>query len=163
MVILGRYGLINQLLLSLGLIASPLKLVHNLLGVYVGMVHILLPFMILPLYSVMVGIDKEVLRAAANLGGTPFRVFLHVFLPLSLSGVGGGCLLVFILALGFYITPALLGGVSDVMISTFIATQVEVLLNWGFASAMAVVLLAITTVLFFVYNRFFGVDRVMGR
>jgi len=162
MVILGRNGLVNQLLMQWGVISSPFKLMHNLFGVYVGMVHILLPFMILPIYSVMTGIDKSLMRAAENLGADPARVFLHVFLPLSLSGVGGGCLLVFIIALGFYITPSLLGGVSDVMISMFIETQVNQLLNWGFASAMAVLLLAVTLIIFSIYNRFFGIERMVG-
>ena len=163
MVILGRNGLINQFLTEWGFISSPLKLMHNLFGVYVGMVHILLPFMILPIYSVMIGIDKSLMRAAENLGASPGKVFLHVFLPLSLSGVGGGCLLVFIIALGFFITPSLLGGVSDVMISMFIETQVNQLLNWGFASAMAVLLLAMTLIIFSIYNRFFGIERMVGQ
>lgn len=162
MVILGRNGLINQFLMQWGLISSPLKLMHNLFGVYVGMVHILLPFMILPIYSVMTGIDKGLMRAAENLGASPARVFVHVFMPLSLSGVGGGSLLVFIIALGFFITPSLLGGVSDVMISMFIETQVNQLLNWGFASAMAVLLLAVTVIIFSIYNRFFGIERMAG-
>ena len=118
--------------------------------------------MILPIYSVMIGIDKSLMRAAENLGANPARAFLHVFLPLSLSGAGGGCLLVFIIALGFYITPSLLGGVSDVMISMFIETQVNQLLNWGFASAMAVLLLAMTLIIFCIYNRFFGIERMVG-
>jgi putative spermidine/putrescine transport system permease protein len=162
MVILGRNGLINQFLLEWGLISSPLKLMHNLFGVYVGMVHILLPFMILPIYSVMVGIDRNLMKAAQNLGANPARVFLHVFLPLSLPGVGGGCLLVFIIALGFFITPSLLGGISDVMISMFIETQVNQLLNWGFAAAMAVLLLVLTLLIFSFYNRFFGIERMVG-
>lgn len=162
MVILGRNGLINQFLIGWGIISSPLKLMHNLFGVYVGMVHILLPFMILPIYSVMVSIDRSLLRAAEILGASPFRVFLYIFFPLSLPGVGGGCLLVFIIALGFFITPALLGGISDVMISMFIETQVNQLLNWGFASAMAVLLLAVTLIVFAIYNRFFGVDKMIG-
>ncbi|MBW2058427.1 MAG: ABC transporter permease [Deltaproteobacteria bacterium] len=162
MVILGRNGLVNQFLIKSGITSSPLKLMHNLFGVYVGMVQILLPFMIFPLYSVMVGIDKGLMKAAENLGANPVQVFLRIFLPLSLPGVGGGGLLVFIIALGFFITPALLGGVSDVMISMFIETQVNTLLNWGFASAMSVILLIITLVLFSVYTRYFGVDRTFG-
>jgi ABC-type spermidine/putrescine transport system permease subunit I len=162
MVILGRNGVLNQLLLQLNLISSPLKLMHNIIGVYIGMVQILLPFMILPLYSVMSGINRDYLKAAENLGASPVRVFLYVFFPLSLPGVGGGCLLVFIIGLGFYITPALLGGISDVMISMLIESQVNSLLNWGFASALAVVLLVVTLILFYFYNRFFGVDRLVG-
>lgn len=163
MILLGRNGLLNQVLKSLGIVDTPLKLMHNLFGVYVGMVQILLPFMILPLYSVMVGIDKRLLAAAANLGANRFRTFIHVFFPLSLPGVGGGSLLVLIIALGFFITPRLLGGPSDVMISMFIESQVEVLLDWGFASAIAVVLLVTTIVIFYFYARFFGVEKIQGQ
>jgi putative spermidine/putrescine transport system permease protein len=161
MVILGRNGIINQLLIYWGIVSEPLKLMHNLFGVYVGMVQILLPFMILPLCSVMLGIDRRLMNAAESLGANPLRVFWHIFLPLSLPGVGGGCLLVFIIALGFFITPRLLGGVSDVMISSYIETQVNQLLKWGFASAMAVVLLMITLLIFPIYNRFFGIGKIM--
>ncbi len=163
MVILGRNGLVNQLLMEIGLTAEPLRLMHNKIGVHVGMVHILLPFMILPLYTVMTGIDKNLKKAAENLGANPFQVFVNIFLPLSLPGVGGGCLLVFIIALGFYITPALLGGISDVMISTFIEIQVNQVVNWGFAAALAVILLTITLIIFSIYNRFFGAAKIMGR
>jgi ABC-type spermidine/putrescine transport system permease subunit I len=162
MIILGRAGLINKILMQLGFISSPLELIYNLFGVYVGMVHILLPFMILPLYSVMVEIDKKLIKAAETLGGNPLQVFVYVFLPLSLPGVGGGCLLVFIIAIGFFITPALLGGISNIMISNLIETQVNEVLNWGFASAIAVFLLAVTLIFFFIYNRYFGVNRIIG-
>ncbi len=161
MVILGRNGVLNQLLINLGITSSPLKLMHNLFGVHIGMVHILLPFMILPMYSVMAGIDRDLMKAAYSLGANPFRVFFHIFLPLSLPGVGGGSLLVFIIALGFFITPALLGGVSDVMIAMFIETQVNMLLNWGFASAMGVILLVGTLLIFPFYNRLVGISKIM--
>ena len=159
MVILGRHGLVNELMMGLGLTSSPVKLMHNLFGVYAGMVQILLPFMIFPIYSVMDGIDKRLMKAAESLGANPFQAFCRIFLPLSLPGVGGGCLLVFIVALGFFITPALLGGVSDVMISMFIETQVNTLLNLGFASAMSVVLLIITFILFSIYTHYFGMEK----
>jgi len=162
MVILGRHGLINEILMNSGLTSLPIKLMHNLFGVYVGMVQILLPFMIFPLYSIMVGIDRGLMKAAENLGANPTQVFIRIFFPLSLPGVGGGCILVFIIALGFFITPALLGGVSDVMISTLIETQVNTLLNWGFASAMSVVLLIITFILFFIYTRYFGMEQTFA-
>jgi len=162
MVILGRNGLLNQFLMGIGLTSSPLKLMHNTIGVHIGMVHILLPFMILPLYTAMTSIDKGLMKAAENLGANPFQSFINVFLPLSLPGIGGGSLLVFIIALGFYITPALLGGVSDVMISTFIEIQVNQVVNWGFAAALAVILLTITLIFFSIYNRFFGADKIMG-
>jgi ABC-type spermidine/putrescine transport system permease subunit I len=163
MVILGRNGILNQILMQLGIVSSPLRLMHNLFSVYLGMVQVLLPFMILPLYSVMAGIDRRLMRAAENLGANPFQVFLRIFLPLSLPGVGGGCLLVFIIGLGFFITPALLGGPSDVMISMFIETQVHSVLDFEFASALAVLLLGVTLVIFAIYSRFFGVERMVGQ
>jgi putative spermidine/putrescine transport system permease protein len=125
------------------------------------MVHILLPFMILPLYSVMRGIDRNYLRAAENLGGRPSQVFRHVFLPLSLPGIGAGSLVVFILSLGFYITPALIGGPRDVMISMMIFQQVNVP-NWGFASALALILLVIAIVIYLVFNKILGVEQLYG-
>jgi putative spermidine/putrescine transport system permease protein len=120
-----------------------------------------LPFMILPLYAVMKGIDRNYLRAAENLGGTPVQVFRRIFLPLSLPGIGAGCLVVFILSLGFYITPALIGGQRDVMISMLIAQQVTTL-NWGFASALALILLAIALLIYLIFNRILGVERLYG-
>jgi len=144
MVLLGPKGIINSLLLKAGLIDTPLKLLYSAVGVHVGMVHVLLPLMILPLYSVMVGIDRTLPRAAQTLGAGPLRTFLRVFLPLSLPGVRSGCVLVFLIALGFYITPAMLGGLRDSMIAMLIESQITQLVNWGFAAAAAVVLLAVT-------------------
>ncbi len=156
MVILGRAGIVNQLLLGLGVVQEPLQLMFNTLGVVVGMTHILLPFMVLPLYSVMRGIDRRLLQAASNLGASPWRAFWTVFFPLSLPGVGAGCLLVFIQSLGFFITPALLGGSGDVMIAQLIENQVRQLVNWQFASAQAVVLLVAAVVVLAVFNRVLG-------
>ena len=144
MVLLGPKGIINSLLLKAGLIDTPLKLLYSAVGVHVGMVHVLLPLMILPLYSVMVGIDRTLPRAAQTLGAGPLRTFLRVFLPLSLPGVRSGCVLVFLIALGFYITPAMLGGLRDSMIAMLIESQITQLVNWGFAATAAVVLLAVT-------------------
>ena len=144
MVLLGPKGIINSLLLKSGLIDTPLKLLYSAVGVHVGMVHVLLPLMILPLYSVMVGIDRTLPRAAQTLGAGPLRTFLRVFLPLSLPGVRSGCVLVFLVSLGFYITPAMLGGLRDSMIAMLIESQITQLVNWGFAAATAVVLLAVT-------------------
>jgi putative spermidine/putrescine transport system permease protein len=161
MVLLGREGTINKLLIKLGIRDEPVQLLNTRFAVYVGMIHILLPFMILPLFSVMRGIDRNYLRAAENLGGRPSQVFWRIFLPLSLPGVGAGCLLVFILALGFYITPALLGGQRDVMISILIAQQVT-LIRWGFASALAFILLIVALVIFVVFSKVLGVERLYG-
>lgn len=152
MVILGRRGIINQLLLGVGLVDHPIKMIHNTFGVYVGMVHILLPYMILPIYSVMKGIDKNLVSAAQSLGANPVKSFTKVFLPLSLPGVVAGIILVFILALGFFITPALLGGLTNVMISMLIERHVNELLKWGFASALGITLLVLTIIVFVVFK-----------
>ena len=148
-VLLRDTGVINRFLLDLGLIGEPLTLIRTTVGVIVGMSHILLPFMVLPLYAVMRRIDPEYGRAAANLGASPFAAFLRVFVPLSLPGVLAGCLLVFVLALGFYITPALLGGLRDQMISQLIVQQIQQRLDWGFGTAMSVLLVGITLVILF--------------
>jgi ABC-type spermidine/putrescine transport system permease subunit I len=162
MVLLGRQGLINQFLLAIGAIDEPVQLLNTSFAVYVAMVHILLPFMILPLYSVIRGIDGTLLRAAQGLGATPIGVFRQVLLPLALPGVSAGCLLVFILALGFFITPALVGGPRDLMIAVLIQQQVE-LFNWPFASALAVVLLAAALLVFAAFARTLGITEALGR
>jgi ABC-type spermidine/putrescine transport system permease subunit I len=162
MVLLGRRGVVNEALAALGLLGDPLPFLYNRMGVTIGMVHVLLPFMILPLYSVMRGIDVELLKAAQNLGANRRQSFLRVYLPLSLPGIGAGCLLVFVTALGFFITPALLGGRGDMMISMLIETQVRELLNWELASALAVALLAFTAAVLAVYQRWLGLDRLWG-
>ena len=161
-VILRDTGIINRFLLDLGLISSPLTLIRTTLGVILGMSHILLPFMVLPLYAVMRRIDPEYGRAAANLGAPPMSAFLRVFVPLSLPGVVAGCLLVFVLALGFYITPALLGGLHDQMISQLIVQQVQQRLDWGFGTAMSVVLMVITLVILFIASRLVRLRDVFG-
>ncbi len=162
MVLLGQQGIINQLLLSLGVIDEPVRLLNTTFAVYVAMVHVLLPFMILPLYGVMRGIDENLLRAAQGLGARPINVFRQVVLPLSLPGVSAGCLLVFILALGFFITPALVGGPQDLMIAVLIQQQVD-LFNWPLASALAVLLLAAALLIFAVFVRTLGVEQAFGR
>ena len=155
-VILQNEGLVNQLLMWLGVTDSPLKLLFNRFGVYVAMVHILLPFMVLPLYSVMKGISPVYMRAAVSLGCPPFRSFWRVYFPLTLPGIGAGALLVFIVCMGYYITPALLGGPGDQMISYFIAFYTNQAVNWGMAAALSAVLLAATLVLYAVYSRYLG-------
>jgi ABC-type spermidine/putrescine transport system permease subunit I len=161
-VILRDTGIINRFLLDLGLISSPLTLIRTTLGVILGMSHILLPFMVLPLYAVMRRIDPEYGRAAANLGAPPMSAFLRIFVPLSLPGVVAGSLLVFVLALGFYITPALLGGLHDQMISQLIVQQIQQRLDWGFGTAMSVVLMVITLVILFVASRLVRLRDVFG-
>jgi ABC-type spermidine/putrescine transport system permease subunit I len=162
MVFLGREGVLNRILLGVGIIDAPLKLLHTTFAVVVGMVHMMLPFMILALFSVMKGIDLGLLKAAASLGAGSVQTFVRVYFPLSLPGVAAGSLLVFIFSLGFFITPALLGGRGDMMISMLIEAQVSELLNWGFGSVLAVILLVMTLILFYFYNRFLGLDRIWG-
>jgi putative spermidine/putrescine transport system permease protein len=153
-VILRDTGIINGFLLDLGLVSEPLPLIRTTAGVVIGMTHILLPFMVLPIWAVLRRIDPEYSRAASNLGASPATAFRRIVLPLSLPGVLAGCLLVFVLALGFYITPALLGGPRDQMISQLIVEQVQRQLDWGFAAAMSVLLLALTFALLFAASRF---------
>jgi putative spermidine/putrescine transport system permease protein len=147
MVLLQKKGLINGMLLGLGLLNEPAQLAYNRVGVIIGMVQILLPFMIFPLYSVMARIDPIYQRAAATLGASPVRAFLRIYLPLSLPGVMTGTVLVFVISLGYYITPALLGGVGDVMIAQLIQRQIGDFGNWGLAGALSAVLLAGTLLL----------------
>jgi putative spermidine/putrescine transport system permease protein len=159
-VLLQREGPINGLLQALDLTDQPLQLVYNRFGVYVAMTHILLPFMVLPLYSVMRGIPPEYMRAAASLGARPLRAFARVYLPQTVPGIGAGCLLVFILAIGYYITPALVGGANDQMVSYFVAFFTNQTINWGMAAALGGVLLIATLMLFGVYARLVGLDRL---
>ena len=161
-VLLRDTGIINRFLIDLGLISEPLTLIRTTAGVILGMAHILLPFMVLPIWAVMRRIDPEYGRAAANLGASPARAFLRVFLPLTLSGVLAGCLLVFVLALGFYITPALLGGLRDQMISQLIVQQILQRLDWGFGTAMSVLLLAVTLVVLLIASRAVRLPDVFG-
>jgi putative spermidine/putrescine transport system permease protein len=160
MVLLGRSGIVNEYLVALGITAEPVAFLHNQTGVLIGMTYILLPFMVLTLYSVMRGIDPELLRAAHSVGATRFTAFRRVFLPLSLPGVAGGTLLVFIMSLGFFITPALMGGPSDIMIAMLIQREVELTVNWSFASTLAVALLCLTLAGFLLCNRVVGLDRL---
>lgn len=159
-VLLQREGPINDALQALGLTEQPLQLVYNRLGVYIAMIHILLPFMVLPLYSVMRAIPPEYMRAAASLGAHPLRAFVRVYLPLSMPGIAAGCLLVFILAIGYYITPALVGGANDQMVSYYVAFFTNQTVNWGMASALGSVLLIVTLLLFALYARLVGIDRL---
>lgn len=159
MVLLQQKGLINQALLRLGLIDQPLTLIYNRVGVIIGMVHILLPFMVLPLYSVLTRIDPSYTSAAASLGAHPLSNFLRIYLPLSLPGVLTGTVLVFAIGLGYYITPALLGGPGDTMIAQLIEMQVSEFGRWGLAGALAVILLIGTSVTFVLVQRVIAATR----
>jgi putative spermidine/putrescine transport system permease protein len=159
-VVLQREGVLNSALLGLGVIEAPLRMIFNRFGVYVAMVHILLPFMVLPLYSVMKSVPAVYTRAAASLGATPWTAFRRVYLPQTLPGISAGCLLVFVQALGYYITPALVGGAEDQMISYLIAFYASRTINWGMAAALSILLLAATLALCAVYGRLVGFERV---
>ena len=141
----------------------PLELVFNRFGVIVAMTHILLPFMILPLYSVMKGIPPHYVRAAVSLGAHPFLAFWKVYVPQTIAGVGAGCLLTYILALGYYITPALVGGPADQMVSYFVAFYTNKTINWGMASALGALLLAATLLLYAVYGRLVAAGNAQPR
>jgi putative spermidine/putrescine transport system permease protein len=160
MAILGRDGVVNKAMLALGFWGTPAPLMHNTVGVLVGMVHIMVPFMILSIYAVMRGIDVNLLRAAGSLGARPSVAHLAVYFPLALPGVFAGCLLVFIFSIGFYITPALLGSPQDVWIAMLVELQVNQILNWNFGAAIALVLLAATLALYVVYVKVFGAQRL---
>ena len=162
MILLGRHGLINQLVTGLGLSSTSLPLLYNLFSVSIGMIQILLPLTILTLFSTMVRMDRRLVDAATIHGASPWRAFRTVFLPLSLPGVYAACLLLFVSALGFYVTPALLGGPEQTMISQTIMVIASDLLDWPLASAAGVLLLVVTTSLLVLYSRFFRLDRMLG-
>ncbi len=162
MALLGHNGVINQMLVKSDIVSSPLPMLFNRFGVLVGMIHFMLPYMILTLYSVMSGIPKELPQAAASLGAPPYKRFFKIYLPLSMPGVGAGCLLVFILAVAFFVTPALLGGIKDTMISQVIEQEIGESLNWGFGAALSTILIIVTTTLYIIYNRLMSVERIHG-
>jgi putative spermidine/putrescine transport system permease protein len=159
-VLLQPGGVINSLLMGIGLTTHPLPLIFNRAGVLIGMTHVLLPYMILAIYSVMKSISPVYVRAAQSLGAHPFTAFVRIYMPQTLPGVGAGCFLVFVLALGYYITPALLGGAGDEMISQLIAIQTNTQLNWGLAGALSAYLVIFTAIFYFLFNRIVGIDRL---
>lgn len=153
LVLLGRNGVINRWLRDAGLIEAPLPLLHNTTGVLIGMVHVLLPYMVFPIYASLLRIDPDLSRAAEGLGAPAWRSFLRVTFPLSLPGVSAGCALVFVLSLGFFITPALLGGGRVIMVSMLIEQQVREFLDWPFAAALSTVLLVATLAIYALIGR----------
>jgi putative spermidine/putrescine transport system permease protein len=159
MVLLQRTGVINKTLLALGLIDTPLPLVNNLVGVSIGMTYIMLPFVILPLMGVIRSIDPAILRAASLCGATRWQAFTRVLIPLSLPGIAAGALMVFVMSLGYFVTPALLGGTSNMMLAELIAQFVQSLVNWGMGGAAAFVLLIVTLALYGLQLRFFNPNR----
>ncbi|OAN80162.1 polyamine ABC transporter permease [Jannaschia sp. EhC01] len=161
-VLLQQQGVINDILVWVGIVADDarLALINNQLGTIIAMTHILLPFMILPLFSVMKTIPPSYVRAAKSLGATNFTAFRRVYFPQSIPGIGAGCILVFILAIGYYITPEIVGGRTGTFISNRIAYHISQSLNWGLAAALGSILLALVMVLYWLYDRIVGIDNV---
>lgn len=162
LVLLQKKGVVNSLAIDIGLISEPIKFVHNTSGTLIGMVHIMLPFLILPLYANMKAIDKDCLKAASSLGATPTRAFWTVFFPLSIPGLLAGLLIVFVLCLGFYVTPAVLGGGKVIMAAMKISSNIELYFSWGAASALGVVLLTVTIAILFAASKLISIDQISG-
>jgi putative spermidine/putrescine transport system permease protein/spermidine/putrescine transport system permease protein len=162
LVLLQRRGLVNEWGMSLGLWDEPIAIVHNVTGTLIGMVHIMLPFLILPVYSAMRAISDDYVKAASNLGATPRTAFWTVFFPLTLPGLFAGSLMVFILCLGFFVTPAVLGGGKVIMVSMQIVSNIELFVNWGAASALGVVLLVLTMIVLWIASRFVNLEQMTG-
>ena len=162
MILLQQQGIVNDFFVMIGLVTDDnrVEMMFNKTGSYVAMTQILLPFMVLPLYSVMKTISPSLMRAGKSLGGTPFVAFWKVYFPLTIPGIGAGCLLVFILAIGYYITPALVGGASGTLISNQIAFHMKSTLDWSFASAMGLMLLSGVLVIYWLYNKLVGIDNI---
>jgi ABC-type spermidine/putrescine transport system permease subunit I len=162
LVLLQKKGLVNTFAIELGLWDEPLKIVHNMTGTLIGMVHIMLPFLVLPLYASMKAVNRDYMKAASNLGANPVSAFWTIFFPLSTPGLFAGMLIVFVLCLGFYVTPAVLGGGKVIMVSMKIASNIELFVNWGAASALGVVLLALTIGALWITSRFVRLEQIVG-
>ena len=155
MVLLQQTGLVNRMLMAVGIIDQPIQLTNNLIGVTIGMVYIMLPFMILPLYGVIKKIDPAILQAAALCGATRAQALRRVLLPLATPGIASGALMVFVMSLGYFVTPSLLGGTANMMLAELIVQQVQSLLNWGMGGAAAFILLVVTLALYALQLRLF--------
>lgn len=161
-VLLQKQGVLNDILVWLGVITDEnrIRMIYNMTGTLVAMTQVLLPFMILPLYSVMKTISPDYVRAARSLGANPVRAFWQIYVPQTVPGIGAGSILVFILAIGYYITPALVGGATGQLISNFIALHMSKTLNWGLAAAMGAILLASVLAIYWLYNRIVGIENM---
>jgi len=162
LVLLQRRGLVNQTLMDLGIIDQPLNLMHNTTGTVIGTLHVMLPFMVLPLYSVMKKIPQDLMQASESLGARPFYTFRRVFLPMAAPGIMAGSILVFVICLGFFITPELLGGGRTILVSMLVQRNVELYHAWGAASAVGLVLLFVVFLIFWGINRFIPIERILG-
>jgi ABC-type spermidine/putrescine transport system permease subunit I len=161
LVLLQKNGILNDFAMSIGLWDTPLKLVHNLTGTLIGMAHIMLPFLVLPLYGSMKKIQRDLMYAASNLGASPVQAFWKIYFPLTASGMVAGSLIVFVLCLGFYVTPAVLGGGKVVMVATQITAILENQFDWGAASALGVVLLVATMVILVAATKLMKLDAAL--
>jgi mannopine transport system permease protein len=161
-VLLQRNGVLNQLLMQVGAIDAPVKMLYTEGAVVAAMTHVLLPFMVLPIWSSLRAIPRDLIQAASLLGATPVQTFREVVWPLSLPGVSSGCLMVFLLGLGFFVTPMLIGGPQQLMVATLISQQVRELLNWPFAGALVGFLLVVTCALVLLFNRAVRLERFVG-
>jgi len=161
-ILLGTNGLVNYFLTQTGFIEDPIRFLYSERAVFIGLTHVFLPFMILPLYASIEKIDLSLEEAAEDLGASRLKTFLRVTIPLSLPGINTGCLMVFILTVGSYITPDLLGGPGEVMIANIIQKEYYVSFNWPFGSALAMLLLFIILVLILFYNRLFKLEKIAG-
>ncbi|MCB2131440.1 MAG: ABC transporter permease, partial [Rhodobacteraceae bacterium] len=162
LMLLGRKGLVNETLLNIGLIAQPIEFMRNELGVLIGMVHYMIPYAVLPLLASMQNIDTRVLSASRSLGATGTQTFWRVYLPLTKPGLVAASLLVFILSLGFYVTPAILGGGKVLMVAEYISVQILVTLRWGTAAMLAALMLFGVLALLFLMSRFMKLSTVFG-
>lgn len=162
LVLLQRQGVVNKALIGAGITEQPLYLVHNETGTIIGMVHVLVPLLILPLYANMRRIDLELMRAAASLGGSPTFSFWRVYFPLSLPGLMAGAVLVFVLSLGFYITPAILGGGRTIMVSILIERNVNLFFEWGAASSLAILFVGIVLLFFYLLGKVLPLEQLFG-
>jgi len=161
-VVLQEKGIVNSLLMQMGVIDHPIPMIFNVLGVYIVMVHILLPFSVLPLYNTMKSIPPHFMRASASLGAHPLRGFIHVYLPMTLTGIGSGTLLTFIVAAGYYVTPTLVGSAREQMLGYFIAFYTNTTVNWGMASALGLVLITCVLVIYLLAARLVGIRQIAG-
>lgn len=163
MIILGTRGVINTFLMQTGLIDKPINLMYNMVGVTIGMTYVLLPYFVLTLFSTMKGIDMWLLQAGRSMGASNFYIFRRVFFPLSMPGIVSGFLIVYILAVGFFVTPALMGGPNDVMLAMLIQRNIEVSVNWPLASALSLFLLVITLIIYTIYCKYTDLDKMLGK
>ena len=163
LIVLSPQGTINSLLMGLGVVGSPVPLSGNIVGVLIGMVQTMLPYMVLPVAANMARVDERVLQAARSLGAPPLQVFLRAYLPMTLPGVIAGGLLVFILSIGFFVIPPILGGTRDIFVAQLIEMNINRVLNWGFAAALSAVVLLATLILYVVGVRWFRLGTVWGQ